>query len=125
MPRLLRAVIVKINSLICRGVTMFRTVGVSVFSLLIVIGLMSGCSAPQTKLTTGMKTQDAIDKMSQRKLKSSQMAFSSAHNAYDLPDGRTVVIFGTPTVTEIQVIDDAGLAKADRKVSIVQTVSFK
>lgn len=89
-----------------------------------IFATLFGCSPAASSFTTGMKTQDAIDMMDRHGIKSQQMAYSITHHAFDLPDGRTIVLIGSPTVSEIQVVANPDSPKAERKITIVQTVRF-
>jgi len=86
---------------------------------LLLLAMLAGCGQSNTELSTGMRMSDALSKMQQRKLKPSQMAYGSAHNAFDLIDGRTVVLFGNTTVKQIDVITNPDEPKSKRETKSV------
>jgi hypothetical protein len=71
-----------------------------------------------------MSMQDAISAMHRRGLEPSQMQFSSNHNAFDLPDGRTVVLFGDKSVDEISIIVNPDGPKSVRQTMSVQSIAL-
>ena len=88
-------------------VTHMYTIRIELFRLLLVVfamTLVSGCSRSTTSLSTGMKMQDAVSEMKKLGIEPQKMAYSGAHNAFDLKDGRTVVLMGDQTVDEIELI---------------------
>ena len=91
---------------------------------LLFLTMLAGCGQSNTELSTGMRMSDALSKMQQRKLKPSQMAYGSAHNAFDLIDGRTVILFGNTTVEQIDVITNPDEQKSNRKTKSVAEFSF-
>ncbi len=91
---------------------------------LIAITLTTGCSQGNTSLATGMKMSDAISEMKRRGMEPQQMAYATPHNAFDLPDGQTVVLHGNNTVDEIEVIANPAEPKSNRKSYSVTTIKF-
>ena len=67
---------------------------------------------------------DAISKMQRRGMEPQQMAYATSHNAFELTDGRTVVLLGNNTVDEIQVISNPDEPKSNRKSKSVTTIKF-
>ena len=83
--------------------------------------LITGCTQSTASLTTGMKMQDAVSEMEKRGIPPQQMAYAATHNAFDLTDGRTVVLIGDKTVDDIQVIENPDEPKSKRKTGSVDT----
>ena len=94
------------------------------FAAIFAIAVISGCSKPTTSLTSGMKMVDAVSEMKQRGLRPQKMAYATSHNAFDLTDGRTVVLIGDATVDEIQIIANPSEPKSTRKTETVTTLKF-
>lgn len=89
----------------------------------LVMTLTLACRPANSSLSTGMSMQDAIAEMDRRGLKSRQMAYTTLHHAFDLPDRRTVVLVGDKTVNEIQIVNSDTL-KSKRTIKSVATFTF-
>lgn len=71
-----------------------------------------------------MKLQDAIAAMQSRGLQSQQMGYSGPHAAFDLLDGRTIVLIGDKTVDAIEIIASGNEPKAGRLTETVERFEF-
>ena len=78
----------------------------------------------KTTISTGMKMQVAVAAMKEQGLLPQQMAYATAHAAFDMADGRTIVLIGDATVTDIQIIANPNVGKAGRKTTSVTTLAF-
>ena len=83
-----------------------------------------GCGQTSTRVSKGMKMQDAVIAMGDRGLKPQQMAYSAAHKAFDLTDGRTIVLIGDGIVTDIQVINKPDKPRSEREIETVSNFDF-
>jgi starvation-inducible outer membrane lipoprotein len=86
--------------------------------------LCSGCSSKPTSISNGMKLQDAIAAMQSRGLQPQQMGYSGSHAAFDLRDGRTIVVKGDKTVDAIEIIANRNEPKAERLTEAVACFDF-
>jgi len=88
------------------------------------VAMMTGCTKPITRLESGMSMQDAVSEMHNRGIVARQMAYATLHNAFDLPDGRTVVLIGGKMVDEIRIIANPEEPKLNRRSVTVATFEF-
>lgn len=104
-----------------------------IFVVAITVSLLLGASLtaawilqlrPVTTISAGMPMANALDAMEQRGLESETMQFGGPHHAFDLPDGRAIVLFGDQRVDEIQVIANPPAMKNARAAAKVPAVTF-
>lgn len=86
--------------------------------------LVAGCGKSSTTLNTGMSMNHAVAEMKQRGLEPQQMAYVSVHQAFNLPDGRTVILFGEQSVEGIEVIPNPEEPKSKRTSKAVSAIEF-
>lgn len=79
---------------------------------------------PTTTITAGMSMAKAASIMNQRGLVPQQMQMAEPHQAYDLPDGRAVVLVGQQTVDAISIIAKPATPKSARVTATVPTITF-
>lgn len=84
----------------------------------------AGCSQETSNLSLGMEMNNATQLMEGRGLTARQMSYSVEHQAYDLSDGRTIVLMGEKTVDKIEVITNPDAPSVDRKSTTVTTFQF-
>ncbi len=85
---------------------------------------VGGCTPQKTKLVVGMKMQDAVAAMNERGLNASKMGCFESHNAFDLPDRRTIVVIGDKTVGQIDIIRNPEVPKSERDEESVSVFEF-
>ena len=95
-----------------------------IIAVLFVMAWNTGCSQSNASLATGMKMQDAVSEMKKRGLSPQQMAYATSHSAFDLKDGRTIVLLGDKLVDEIQIIANPDDPKSSRKTKTVAGFKF-
>lgn len=69
-----------------------------------------------------MNMATAVESLKAKGLDVVQMQYSGPHQAFDLPDGRTVVFHGDAEIISIEVIVDAGLPKSQRQSIEVEQI---
>ena len=91
------------------------------FGLLLIVG----CSKTTSKITTGMKMQDATQMMIVRGISpAGPMAYSANNQSFNLPDGRCLVLIGDANVDAIDVITNPNLPMSERKSGQVKQFEF-
>lgn len=93
--------------------------------LLVVVAFgVGGCSPKSSTLSTGMSMNVALTTVEANGYQEVQMQMVGPHHAFDLPDGRTVVLHGGGTVTSIEIITSNDLPKTQRTSEIVAQFSL-
>lgn len=101
--------------------TKFPMFALVLFGLLLLVG----CSKATSKITTGMKMQDATQMMIARGISpSGPMAYSANNQSFNLPDGRCLVLIGDANVDAIDVITNPDLPKSERESNQVKQFEF-
>jgi predicted RNA binding protein YcfA (HicA-like mRNA interferase family) len=85
---------------------------------------VGGCSRTCSTLSTGMSMNVALTTLETNGYQEVQMQMAGPHHAFDLPDGRTVVLHGGGTVTSIEIITNGDLAKTQRSSEVVAQFSL-